>query len=89
MPIQHSPPARQSSSCSHSNSKRSSRWHPRSSSTEGPLRQRKKCGRRSTIQEGSKRAKKSKFLFRSSWQFSRTFKGPGEDSEEEDSNQYI
>ncbi|MBW0550521.1 hypothetical protein O181_090236 [Austropuccinia psidii MF-1] len=35
--------------------------------------------------EGRKRAKKIKFIFRCSWQISRTFKGPGEDGEEEES----
>ncbi|MBW0508040.1 hypothetical protein O181_047755 [Austropuccinia psidii MF-1] len=41
-------------------------------------------GRRSTIQEGRKRAKNIKFFIRSSLQIPRTFKGPGEDSEEEE-----
>ncbi|MBW0491735.1 hypothetical protein O181_031450 [Austropuccinia psidii MF-1] len=74
MPVQHSPPARQT----------------RSSSTEGPLRQRTKFGRRSTIQEGRKRAKKIKFFSGVVGGFpglSRTtFKGPGEDGEEEEKN---
>ncbi|MBW0475437.1 hypothetical protein O181_015152 [Austropuccinia psidii MF-1] len=42
-------------------------------------------GRRSTIQEGRKRAKKIKFFLRGSWLSSRTFKDPGEDGEEENS----
>ncbi|MBW0531744.1 hypothetical protein O181_071459 [Austropuccinia psidii MF-1] len=50
------------------------------------MRQRTHFGMRRTIQEGRKRAKKIKFFLRSSFQVSRTFKGPGEDGEEEEEN---
>ncbi|MBW0500498.1 hypothetical protein O181_040213 [Austropuccinia psidii MF-1] len=43
-------------------------------------------GRSSPIQEGRKRARKINLTFRSSWQIYKTFKGPGEDGEEEEEN---
>ncbi|MBW0474592.1 hypothetical protein O181_014307 [Austropuccinia psidii MF-1] len=54
------------------------------------MRQRTPFGSSTTIQEGRKRAKKIKFILRSSWPIGRTFKttfkGPGEDGEEEEEN---
>ncbi|MBW0494217.1 hypothetical protein O181_033932 [Austropuccinia psidii MF-1] len=80
----------QNSSCSHSNSKGSSLWHPSSSSTEGQIGQRTHFGRRSTIQEGRKRPRRSSSFSGVVRQFpgtSRTiFRGRGEDGEEEEEN---
>ncbi|MBW0575677.1 hypothetical protein O181_115392 [Austropuccinia psidii MF-1] len=82
MPIQHSTPARQT------------RAQAVLTPTPGaPLdgtpavpQLRAPYGRSSTIQEERKRAKKIKFILRSSWRVSRNFKGSGEDGEEEEEN---
>ncbi|MBW0565627.1 hypothetical protein O181_105342 [Austropuccinia psidii MF-1] len=58
----------------------------RSSSTEGRIRKRIHYGRSRNIQEGREKAQNIKSIFRSSWKISRTFKGPGEDGEEEEEN---
>ncbi|MBW0515646.1 hypothetical protein O181_055361 [Austropuccinia psidii MF-1] len=68
----------QSSVCSHSNSKSSSQWHPSSSSTEGPFWKEGRGQRRSISFSG---------LVGGFMGLSRTtFKGPGEDGEEEEEN---
>ncbi|MBW0565196.1 hypothetical protein O181_104911 [Austropuccinia psidii MF-1] len=75
MPVQNSPPARQTRSQGVvTPTTRAPLIEPSSSSTEGTLRQRTKLGRVSTIQEGRKRSKKIEFIFTSSWRFARDFR---------------
>ncbi|MBW0478590.1 hypothetical protein O181_018305 [Austropuccinia psidii MF-1] len=64
MPIQHSPPERQT--ISQARTQAVLTQTPRAP-LEGPIRKRTHFRRSSTIQEGGKRAKKIKFIFRSSW----------------------
>ncbi|MBW0539412.1 hypothetical protein O181_079127 [Austropuccinia psidii MF-1] len=91
MPVQHSPHSRQTLSQARAqaiftpNPRAPLYGTPavpqlRAQLDKGPI-----FGRR-TIQEGRKGAKKIKFIFRSSGRISRTFKGPGEDGEEEEEN---
>ncbi|MBW0586998.1 hypothetical protein O181_126713 [Austropuccinia psidii MF-1] len=70
MTIQHSPPARQT------------RSQARTQAVLSPTARAPLDG----TPAGRKRAKKLKLLLRSSWKFSRNFKGPGEDGEEEEEN---
>ncbi|MBW0492623.1 hypothetical protein O181_032338 [Austropuccinia psidii MF-1] len=87
MPIQHSPPARQTISQDRTQavitptSRASLEGSPEVPQLRAPLYRRS-----STIQEGRKRAKKIKLILRSSWRILRNFKGPDEDGEEEDEN---
>ncbi|MBW0580536.1 hypothetical protein O181_120251 [Austropuccinia psidii MF-1] len=69
MPIQHSPPARQTRS---------------QARTQAVLTPTPRAPFDSTPAEGRKRAKKIELILRSSWQIPRNFKGPGEDGEEEE-----
>ncbi|MBW0473569.1 hypothetical protein O181_013284 [Austropuccinia psidii MF-1] len=82
MPIQHSPPARQTRSQDRAQAVLTPTPRAPPDGTPAVPQQRAQFGRSSTIQEGRKRVKKIKFFFRSSWWFSRTFKGHGEEEEE-------
>ncbi|MBW0542393.1 hypothetical protein O181_082108 [Austropuccinia psidii MF-1] len=77
MHVQHSPPEGQTRS--HARAEAVLTPTPRAplDGTPEVPQLRAQFGRRSTIQEGRKRAKKIKFLFRSSWKFYRNLKGPG------------
>ncbi|MBW0568741.1 hypothetical protein O181_108456 [Austropuccinia psidii MF-1] len=86
MPIQHSPPARQT------RSQAVLPPTPRAplDGTPAVPQLRAPHGRRSTIQEGTKRAKKIKLILSSTWRIPRTFKDQSqrssEDGEEEKEN---
>ncbi|MBW0476146.1 hypothetical protein O181_015861 [Austropuccinia psidii MF-1] len=87
MPIQHSPPARQTRSQARDQAVLTPAPRAPLDGTPSVPQLRAHYGRSSTIQEGRKRAKKINFTFRSSWRISRnTFKGPGEDGEDEEEN---
>ncbi|MBW0508064.1 hypothetical protein O181_047779 [Austropuccinia psidii MF-1] len=74
MPIQHSPPARHTRSQARPQAVLTPTPRAPLDSTPAVPQLRTYNGRRSTIQEGRKRAKQIQLIFRSSWRFSRTFK---------------
>ncbi|MBW0473096.1 hypothetical protein O181_012811 [Austropuccinia psidii MF-1] len=74
MPIQHPPHARQTRSQDRAQAVLAPTPRAPLDSTPAVPQLRAQFGRSRTIQEGRKRAKRIKFLFRSSWKFSRTFK---------------
>ncbi|MBW0464272.1 hypothetical protein O181_003987 [Austropuccinia psidii MF-1] len=80
MPVQHSPPARQTKSQARAQAvliptpRATLGGTPEFPQLRAQLYRGPIFGSRSTIQEGRKGAKKIKFSLRSSWKFSRTFK---------------
>ncbi|MBW0513484.1 hypothetical protein O181_053199 [Austropuccinia psidii MF-1] len=72
MPVQHSPPAKQTRSQDRAQAFLTPRA-PLDDTPEVP-QLRTTSGRSNTIQEVRKRAKKIKFIFRGSWKFSRNHK---------------
>ncbi|MBW0463757.1 hypothetical protein O181_003472 [Austropuccinia psidii MF-1] len=74
MPFQLSPPERQTISQDTAQAVRTPTPRAPLDNVPEVHQVRAQCGRRSTIQEERKRAKKIKFFFRCSWRFSRTFK---------------
>ncbi|MBW0587703.1 hypothetical protein O181_127418 [Austropuccinia psidii MF-1] len=74
MAIQHSPPARQTRSQARTQAVLTPTPRAPLDGTPAVPQLRAHFGRRRTIQEGRKTAKKIKFIFRSSWRISRNFK---------------
>ncbi|MBW0481205.1 hypothetical protein O181_020920 [Austropuccinia psidii MF-1] len=74
MPVQNSPPARQTRSWVRAQAVLTPTPRAPLDGTPEVPQLRVQFGRRSTIQEGRKRAKKIKFFFRSSGRFFRNFK---------------
>ncbi|MBW0535207.1 hypothetical protein O181_074922 [Austropuccinia psidii MF-1] len=83
IPVQHSPPARQTRSQARAQAVLTPTPRDPLDGTPAVPQLTAKLDR-GPILEGRKRAKKIKFIFRSSWRISRTFKGPGEGGEEEE-----
>ncbi|MBW0495298.1 hypothetical protein O181_035013 [Austropuccinia psidii MF-1] len=74
MPIQHSPPGRQTRSQARAQAVLTPTPRAPLDGTPAVPQLRAQLGRSRTIQEGRKRAKKIKFFFRSSWRISRNLK---------------
>ncbi|MBW0479986.1 hypothetical protein O181_019701 [Austropuccinia psidii MF-1] len=74
MPIQHSPPERQNRSQARAQAVLTPTPRAPLDGTPAAPQLRVQYGRRSTIQEERKRAKKIKLFLKSSWCISRTFK---------------
>ncbi|MBW0498365.1 hypothetical protein O181_038080 [Austropuccinia psidii MF-1] len=74
MPVQHSPPGRQTRSQARAQAALTPTPRAPLDRTTAVPQLRAQFGRRTTIQEGRKRVKKIKFFFRSRWWISRTFK---------------